>query len=488
MTNSAKLLLLATAYCVAAPTLHAADLVDAYELARDSDPQLALAKSQQLVTEANEPIARSVLLPQISGRAQLQRNESDSEQITSRPNPDGTVSFGPSTGDSSTTNRDLSLNLNQSIYDHSQWSRLRATRDRSLAAGADYETALDALAVRTAEAYFEALSAIDALVFSRNERHAVGRQLDQSQQRFDVGLIAITDVYEARSRFDAARAAAITSQNRLDDALETLAELTGIYLTDLEGLGENFQPEMPQPIAIDAWVQQAIAENPQLASRQFAVAAARDDIDAERAGHLPTLSGFASYNDNTTRGNISSNDFRFPADSSRDGATIGIVLDVPIFSGFGVSSRVQQAVYRREAATDQLEQQRRAVVRSTKVAYRALTAGLSEIDARRQAVFSAEKAVEASEAGLEVGTRTIVDVLLAQQVLYQALRDYSNARHQFLVNTLRLKQSAGVVDYADVVAINRHLDSDADAKLEGTELDEDVLPLPSMPEMNPPPN
>jgi outer membrane protein len=472
MTPSLRPLACATLLALAGSSAGAADLMQAYELARQSDPQLAAAESSSLAQGEGIAISRSALLPQISAEASLTDSVGDSVSVGTRPNDDGTVSFGQSFGDSDTRTRRYNANLSQSLYNHSNYTRLRASRARAQRAEADYRVASHGLMLRVSEGYFSVLTAIDSLVFARAERRAVKRQLDQAEQRFEVGLTAITDVHEARARYDGARASAITAANNLDNAREVLSEITGQYLQGFKGLGEAFEPQLPEPSVAEQWVQQALANNPGLLSRELALLAAGHDIDTARAAHLPTLSASVGYGDDATWGSRGSNDVSFPATASSDGHTIGLTLRIPIFEGFGTQAQVRQSVYNRDAVADQFEQERRAVTRQTRNAYRALEAGISEIGARMQALVSARSALEATEAGFEVGTRTIVDVLLSQQQLFQAQRNFSESRHTFLVNTLRLRQAAGSIAVADIQNVNRFLVSDAEAPLAETEGDE----------------
>jgi outer membrane protein len=450
----------------AAGSAGAADLMQAYELARQSDPQLAAVEAQRLATGEGVNQSRSALLPQVSATGSFSDSESDSTRFSSQPDANGNPIFGINSSVTDGRSRGYEINLQQSVYDHRNYTRLRASRSRADAAGADYDAAVDGLALRVAQAYFSTLTAVDSLVFARADERAVKRQLDQAEQRFEVGLTAITDVHEARARYDASRAAAINAANALDDAREALAELTGQYLQNLQGLDENFRPSMPEPADLDMWVQTALDENPVLRSRALALDAAQQDIATARAAHLPTLGLGVSYSDSTGWGSTRlQTGFVAPGSSLATDTRIGLTLNVPIFSGGAVQSQVRQAVYTRDANEDRLEQERRAVTRQTRNAYRAVLAGISEIEARAQALVSARSALEATEAGFEVGTRTIVDVLLSQQVLTSAQRDYSNARHNFLVNGLALKQSAGVIDVQDMAAVNRLLVRDAEAAL-----------------------
>jgi outer membrane protein len=450
----------------AAGSAGAADLMQAYELARQSDPQLAAVEAQRMATGEGVVQSRSALLPQLGASAGFSDSSGKSSRFTITEDLDGGFLFGREISRSESRSKDWSINLQQSLYDHSNYTRLRASRSRAGAADADYDAAVDGLALRVAQAYFTTLTAVDSLVFARADERAVKRQLDQAEQRFEVGLTAITDVHEARARYDASRAAAINAANALDDAREALAELTGEYLQNLQGLDENFRPSMPEPANLDQWVQTAINENPVLRSRALALEAAQQDIATARSAHLPTLGLTAGRNGGPSWGDaVLASGLTRPTGSETLGSSISVNLNIPLYTGGRVQSQVRQAVYTRDANEDRLEQERRAVTRQTRNAYRAVLAGISEIEARAQALVSARSALEATEAGFEVGTRTIVDVLLSQQVLTSAQRDYSNARHNFLVNGLALKQAAGVIDVKDIAAVNRLLVRDAEAAL-----------------------
>lgn len=450
-------------------TAAAADLMDAFQLARISDPQLQIAEFNRLAVGENVPQARAALLPNISAEAGLTDSNSSSSQIGTIPSEDGEVTFGQVSGESDIRSRSYGLNLQQSIYSRANYTRLHAAKARSLRAAAEYDLAADQLMLRVSEAYFNVLTAIDTLAFARAERRAVKRQLDQAEQRFEVGLTAITDVHEARARYDSARAAVIAADNTLSDAREALAEITGKYLERVKGLGDGFLPTLPTPASAEAWVKIAIENNPNLQAGEFALLAAGHDVATARAARLPTLGGFVNYGESASWGTSGSNNVVFPADSDGDQTVIGLSLNVPIFTGGLIRSQVRQAIFTRDLVDEQLDQQRRAVTRSTRNAYRAITAGISEISAREQALISARSALEATEAGFEVGTRTIVDVLLSQQQLFQAQRDYSQARHNFLLNTLRLEQAAGTIEVKDLQEVNRLLVADAEAKLDAEE-------------------
>ena len=466
MRSPHRPVLTALAFAVgAACSLPAAaeDLLEVYELARASDPQLAIVDANRRVLAEGVAQSRAALLPQISGTASMTDNDNDSTFVDSIPQQDGTVSFGPGSGEGDTRNRTYRVQLLQSIYDHSNYTRLRSSRATRSRAEADYEAALDLLFTRVALAYFTALNNTSNVEALRAEETAVGRQLEQADQRFEVGLTAITDVHEARARFDSARANRILAENQLNDSYEALAELTGRRIETLEPLREEIPLAPPEPADPAAWVAVALEENAALESRRYALQASEHDIGTAKAGHLPTLGASVVGLDQSTWGTRSSNDFTFPANQTFEDVGVGLLLTVPIFSGGATQSRVRQAVATRDVAADLLEQDRRAVERTTRNTYRAVVAGVSEVEARRQALVSAQSALDATQAGFEVGTRTIVDVLLSQQQLYAAQREYARARHAFIVNGLNLKQSAGTISIADIQEVNALLDADAPA-------------------------
>jgi outer membrane protein len=420
---------------------HGADLIQTYELARQSDPQLQQAESARYAEAENIVQARAGLLPNVGGTADLTRSSTDGEL------------GGGDTFSNTNRTRTYNVRLQQSIYDHSNYTRLRGARASTSRVDAEYGAALNSLLLRVAERYFDVLTAVESLVSARAEERAVKRQLEQAEQRFEVGLTAITDVHEARARYDGARANAIAAQNALDDARESLAELTGRAVDSFRALGDELPLDPPNPVGAEAWVEMAVANNPALTARQFAVEAADHGIDTARAGHLPTLGMGINFRDNSViRGEVGPFGTR-----STETETIGLTLTVPIFEGFATQSRVRQAVHRRDIAVDQFEAERRGVLRQTRNAYRAVIAGISEVEARSQALVSARSALEATQAGFEVGTRTIVDVLLSQQQLFAAQREYARSRHNFIVNNLRLKGAAGVIEISDLQIYNRLL-------------------------------
>ncbi|MFO1493718.1 MAG: TolC family outer membrane protein [Lysobacterales bacterium] len=446
-------LALIAALAAASTCVQAADLAEIYEMARASDPQLAAAESAMLASGEGVVQARATLLPSLSGTATLGDDTSSTLGLQQFVGPDGRPTVVNGTTNESRT-RTYSLSLRQTLYNHSNYTRLRGARAGADRGAASYDAALDNLIVRVSEAYFGALTATTNLDAAQAEEKAVKRQLEQAQQRYEVGLSAITDVHEAQARYDASRAATILSQNQLDDAYEALAELTGKPVSDVRPLVTDIQLNRPDPDTLDAWVQTAEAESPALAIRRYELEQAEQAIATAKAAHLPTLSADYSWNDRSSWGDVTggSSSRAFNSDGRDHG--FGITLNVPIFEGLATQSRVRQETYNRDAAADQYETEKRSVVRATRNAFRAVVAGISEVEARKQAQVSAQSALDATQAGFEVGTRTIVDVLQSQQVLFQAQRDYAKARHDYLLNSLRLKQAAGTIAVADLQSVN----------------------------------
>ena len=291
---------------------------------------------------------------------------------------------------------------------------------------------------------------------------ALQRQFEQAEQRFEVGLTAVTDVHEARASYDNARARAIVARNNLEDAKEGLRELTGQYFEELDPLQEELPLVTPNPQSAESWVDIAMLNNPNVLSAQKSVEIADANARLERAGRFPTLNLTASVSEFTNNEFVARDPEtqlpigQFPLTNEQ--TQYSLRLNFPFYQGGAVSSRTRQARYELNAAHQDLDAQQRATVRATQNAYRAVMAGIQQVEAFGQALISAESALEATQAGFEVGTRTIVDVLIAEQRYFQAQRDNSTARHTYIVDHLRLKAAAGVLAEEDLRLVNQILD------------------------------
>jgi len=441
-------LALALAVALSPLAANAADLLQVYEMARNGDPQLASAESNRLYTKEGQVQARAALLPSLNGSASLNRTRTSQEGVS-----------GSTTG----TARRYGINGEQTLFNWTQFANLRAQREISKAADFDLESANDDLIVRTATTYFNVLVAIESLSAAQTNEAAAKKQFDYADKRLEVGLAPITDVHEARAQYDQARANTILARNTLADAYQALTELTGQPVQGLRSLPEDFRPELPANRGdVDKLVADAIAQNPALKAQELKVNAAESSVSAARGGHYPTLSLGGSWGKSANWGDS------IGASSSGPDATtnsIGLTLNVPIFAGGATQSYVRQALAQRDMAQDGYEQQKRALDRNTRNAYQAVVAGISEVEARRLAVVSAQSAYDASQVGLEVGTRTVLDVVQNQRTLFQAKLDYAQARYNFLLSRLQLSQAIGGLDVAEVQDVNRLLTQDAEAQL-----------------------
>ena len=417
---------------------HANDLMRVYDLAVDNDATYRAAQFAREAAVEARPQARSALLPQISGSyGYSESREEGTEAFQGTPEQ-------PIDRDS--TNRGLTVTLNQTVFDWAAFQRLRQSGEQVALANTTLRNAEQQLVLRTAEAYFAVLSATDTLRSSQAEQQAVERQLEQAQKRFEVGLSAITDVQEAQARYDLTVANVIQAEQVLAQAREALTEITGRPTQDIATLREEFPLPSPDPANVGDWVANAKQSNLDvLAARHNAEIAARG-VGVARSGHLPTLGAQAQYQDATSDGS------RFSGEAETE--TVSLQLTVPIFAGGATRSGVRQAIATREQRHAELDAQERLVERNTRDAYQGVVTGAARVKAFRQAVVSSRTALDASETGLEVGTRTAVDVLNAQQQLYAAERDYLQSRYDYLLSVLRLKAAAGRLTAVDLQEID----------------------------------
>jgi outer membrane protein len=448
-----KLLTLALALSAFPLAGHSEDLLDAYREARANDPVLSQAEATRLATGEGVAQARALMLPQLNGSYGLQQ-QSGGNRDSTISNPDGSIT-GIDVGHTRT--RSLSATLSQTVVDLSQWANLAAARSAARSQDATYDAAAQNLYVRVTTAYFGVLTSQDALIFAKASEDSFKQAYDQADQRFKVGLSAVTDVYQAKSEYELAKAQTVAAQNTLNDAKEALTQITGKPVGDLKKLREDLPLTPPNPADPDAWVQAALQSNASIHASQYNVQAAEHDIDAARAGHLPTI------NASVTRGKSTSWFEQASAAQLRSngngqyGTTVGLSVNVPIFSGGATQSRVRQSIYQRDEAQDSLESTRRQVVRDTLNFYRSVAAGISQVEANKASVDSGQKALEATRAGFDVGTQTMLNVLNAIQTLTQAESSYSQSRHQLVLDQLQLKQSAGSIDVKDVEMVNSML-------------------------------
>ena len=465
-----KLLLAALPMGIALANIAGAeDLMQIYDQARNSDPTLAAAESTKYATVEDVPIARAPLLPQLNASLSYLRDDNNSRSlspqlVTTEQDSVGNYVLLPFDTISKSRSRQAQGVLSQSIFNWGNIERLKQAHETAASSDSDYETASQDLMVRTATAYFGVLTAEDQLKFAQLNEKSLLKQLDQAEQRYEVGLSAITDVHVARAQHDAAVAQVITAQNAVDTARESLVQITGKDFGDLKKLRDQLPLERPQPDQVQAWVDLANTSSPSIQSQQHLVEAAEHNVHAFRSGHLPTLSASITRTDTpgwgTTRSIIPGQEDSglFHTNGLVGDTTIGVTLAVPIFSGGLVTAQTRQAAFQRDTQKDNLELTRRTVFANTRNAYRAVIAGISEVEATRQAVVSAQSGLDATQAGFEVGTKTILDVLTSQSTLLNAQSAYSQARHQFVLSGLQLKDAAGILTGKDIEAVNALLE------------------------------
>ena len=445
--------LIAAVFLISSPVF-AVDLVGIHDLAIKNDPQLQAAGYRKDATGENTRQAWSNLLPTLSGGATRTWGDSKTK-VGQFSIPEGEIPSFKTESDIDT--QSYRLDLRQSLYAQSNYENLDIARGQVTQADATYNIAYQDFLVRVAGGYFSVLTAQDGVIFAEAEEKALQRQFEQAEQRFEVGLTAVTDVHEARASYDNARARAIVSRNFLADTKEALVELTGQYFDDYDPLQEVLPLVTPIPENAEEWVDIAMQYNPTVVSAHMGVEIADANVRLQRSGHYPTLDlvgSLSQFTNNKSALRGDAGEILATTDVVNDDKRIGLQLSVPIYQGGLITSRTRQSRYLLNAVNEDLDQRQRAVVRNTKNAYRAVIAGIEQVGAFGQAMISAESALEATQAGFEVGTRTIVDVLIAQQRYFQAQRDNSLARHTYIVDHLRLKAAAGVLEEADLQKVN----------------------------------
>ena len=446
--SSASAISLASAFSLAAAVLVAAapavasaqalDLVGAYRLAAENDPAFLAAGAERDAALESVAIAASGLRPSVSfgGSATLESDD---------------VNEPPGAKSDTYSNLSLSLDATQPLYRLDRTIRLGQARTREEKAKADYAVRTQQLIERVVERYFGVLQAGDDFLFAETNREAIGQQLRQAQERFEVGLIAVTDVEEAKSRFDLASAREIEAKNALDNARETMRETIGEYPEELAALGTDIPLMVPDPADIDAWTDTALERNLPIRSASLAVAIAKEEIRIASAGAQPTvdLVGRAAATDKN----------RKPTGGSEAvSASIGIRLHLPLYTGGRVSAETREARARHRESMHIQERARRDAVRQTRQAYLGVESAIARVGALRQAVVSSQSALDAVDAGFQVGTRTSVDVLDAQRDLFQARNDLAAARYDYIRNALKLRLAAGTLVPSDLDAINEWLE------------------------------
>ncbi|ABS77187.1 TolC family outer membrane protein [Coxiella burnetii] len=439
---------------VAAPLLYAEDLVQVYCQALASDPTFQKAHADWLSARQNLPIAMSGtgtpgsgLFPYVDITAGLdrtfQRIEAGSSSVSGYFNQ-----------------HNYQVTVTQPIFNYATWKAISSASFSVKAATATYIEAAQDLIFRTAKAYFDVLDAYDQLQFTLAQKESFYHQLVTAQEKFKVGLIAITGVYDAQASYDQAIAQEIQDRNNLDNQLENLRAITGQEYRSLASLKKSIPLVIPHPRNIDAWTAVAERQSFAIQSALYTMLAQRETVKETAAQRYPTLTGTFSYGAQqrgfppSLSGPPTTGEF---LDTTTTTATAGLNLNFPVFQGGFVTHSTRQEEYNYLSASDQLNFTHRDVVRQTRQAYLGVDSGISKIRADRQAIISAQNKLEATQAGYVVGTRTMVDVLDAVTSLYQAQQQWATDRYSYIINIITLKQQAGTLCPHDLAQINTWL-------------------------------
>jgi outer membrane protein len=460
-------ILAACGFSLFAGALQAADLLSVYERALQNDPQIREADANRLASRESKPQAVAALLPQFSAGGSYTKDEQQVGQTT-LINSDPTDENSPLvpatiSRDADGNTRQYDLTLRQTLFRWDQWAALRRADSQVAQAEADYQAAQQDLILRTSQRYFDVLAAQDTVDAAQATLEAFSRQLEQADKRFEVGLIAITDVQEARAAHDQAAAAVIQAKRSLATAQELLRELTGESFDTLAGPIDDLPLESPSPADEEQWVTSALDQNLRVVSARLATDIAKQDVSVARAGHLPSIDIVASRQDQNFDGTqvglnvVGETTPRSPADENQRNDSIGVQVTFPIYSGGATSSRVRQRVYLHRAARERLERTNRETERAARDAYLGVLSEMSRVRASKQALESSRTALQATEAGFEVGTRTTVDVLQSRRQLFDAQTTYSRSRYDYILNVLQLQLATGTLDRADLEKINAFL-------------------------------
>ena len=436
------------------------DLFTILRLALDNDPTLKQAEATYRSNRELMIQSRSSLLPTLGANARSSRLTSgpSDETIRETRNPNtGEVTIFRTPAHSfrpGLNNHGWGVSLNQSVLNLANWYTFQSARASNRAGQVNLAAQEQDLIMRVATAYFDVLRAQELLETNLQEEAAAQRELDQTRQREEVGLVAITDVYDSQAAYDLAVNTTILQRDLLQASFEALEAITGQAHSDIEELREDF-PALEVDGALSEWEQQARDSSLAIAAAEFTLDASRKTLRARRSDHLPTIALSGQFAHDVTAPIV--NQGIQIGGGAFDRTALTLSVQVPLFQGGTLNSRRRQAEYDVIAAEESLELTRRQLTQNIRNAYRRVNTDVLVIAQRQQSIISSQTALEATELGAEVGTRNIVEVLLARQNLYRALRDYADARFNYVLDSLMLKQVAGILTPQDVVELNQWL-------------------------------
>ncbi len=442
MIQKKHLLAIAISGLLASSSALATDLVTIYEQAVQYDSGIAASKAAYQAEQEGTYQARATLLPIITANASAGHSdqEYDETSLTAVDDSFKTTEYG--------------VSLTQPLFRADSWFNYQSSKYNSKRAEADFSKAQQDLILITSTAYFSVLREIENVATTKSAEAAFKRQWEQAKERFDVGLIAITEVHESRASYDSTKTARIQSEGDLEIARENLARLTGNIYNDLNKLSPDFPISQPSPSNPDEWVNAAYSQNWSIKSAEFSLKNLDEQHKSEKSGHYPTLDLSANYT-------VSENDGSKFQDNTRDDASVFLVFQVPIYQGGGTSASIRRSRFLVEQSRQTLETTRRNIKLDTRSLYTAIKTDIDTVASQKQNIISRESALEATRAGYSVGTRNIVEVLDAERNYFVALRDYANARFDYVIDTLSIKQAAGTLSPQDLIDLNKWLQAAA---------------------------
>ena len=416
------------------------NLLDVYNLALKNDAQLAAAQADKMASLEGTVQARSQLLPTIALTGQTQYNKQEFG------NPIVRTSDGQKNKENFNSHS-WAASLTQPLFDLSKWFTYDSAKFGSAQAELEFSVQQQDLILRVSEAYFNVLKSEDSLITAQAQEKAVKQQLDQAQERYKVGLIPETDVLEAKASYDSARVGRIDAENGVAVSYEALRTITNEQITDVGKLNKKMPVVNPVPASSEEWVERALKNSLQLAAIREGLNAANSNIKAKKSDHAPTVEAFVNYQDSTSHSHNDSTD-------GTKATVAGVRFTLPLFTGGATTSQVRQATYQFESAQQNYDRALRQINSGTRNLHRTINSDVAKVDARCQGIVSSESALKATQSGYEVGTRNITDVLNAQNGLFSAQSNYLNARYDYIVNTLKLKQTVGTLSPQDLTDLN----------------------------------
>jgi outer membrane protein len=420
----------------------AADLLQTYHAALENDPVFAAARAKQMAAQEKLPQGRALLLPSVNVNANTTYNDQNVQYLGAFPFPNGNFSFN---------SNGYGVTVVQPLFRQQNWVAYSESELQVAQAEIELKIAEQDLMLRVAQAYFDVLNAQDSVQLVEAQKSAISEQLEQAKRNFEVGTATVTDTLEAQSRYDLTSSQEIAARNDLEIRRSALQQLIDSAPQDLKPLGKDILLETPQPTSIEKWVDAAQLTNLQLAVAQAGEQIAEKEVDRNRGGHYPTVDLVANYSQNNANGS----NFGVGIDSTNK--SIGVQLNMPIYEGGAVDSKWREAQANQERARQLLEDARRSAAQQTRQAYLGVVSGIAQVNALKQAMASSQSVLDASKLGHEVGVRTNLDVLNAEQQLYATRRDYYQAEYNYLLSRLRLQAALGSLSEADLKKENQAL-------------------------------